>query len=333
MALLERSGVLSGDRLRGDVHLISIGDHFDYDLRTPDVARREGLRTLRWLASHEQVTLILGNHDAARVVELARVSDAEFAAARPLALDIERTKHDEGRDAGRRREEAEFLPRFPALPPYGIVARDYASFSEEQRALVVELLLAGRFHLAASGRLPDGRDVLITHAGVTHHTGVTDAAAIDRVLQTAVDARRADWLANEITPLSLEPLSQGGAPGVEAGGFLAHRPSDPDRDGADPAWERDPARPRRYAPWELPPITQVCGHTNHASCLRELARWATPAARATRYAGIRTLRWDGRDATYDLGVLPPREGVADLILVDGELREPANRAELLELAW
>ncbi|MEZ4409452.1 MAG: hypothetical protein R3A52_23725 [Polyangiales bacterium] len=43
MALLDRSGVLKGGRLRDDVHLISVGDHFDYDLRIPDIARGEGL--------------------------------------------------------------------------------------------------------------------------------------------------------------------------------------------------------------------------------------------------------------------------------------------------
>lgn len=332
MALLERSGVLAGDRLRDDVQLISVGDHFDYDLRTPDDAGVEGLRTLRWLAAHDNVTLVLGNHDAARVAELATVGDAEFAAARALALDIVETKRAEGRAAAEAREAAEFLPRFPNLPGYAIVARDYASFSEEQRALVVELMLAGRFRLALDGALPDGRPVLITHAAVTLREGLTDAASIDAVLTAAIDTRRADWRRGVITPLSLEPLTRFGERGEEAGGFLAHRPSDPDRDGADPAWERDPARPRRFAPWELPPITQICGHTNHASCLRELGRWATPAATATRYAGIRTLRWDGRDAVYDLGVLPPQEGAADLILVDGELREADNRAALLELA-
>lgn len=332
-ALLERSGVLAGDRLRDDVELISIGDHFDYDLRTPDVSREEGLRTLRWLASHEQVRLIFGNHDAARVVELATVTDAEFAAARTLALDIEATKSREGRAAAKQREANEFHPRFPHLSTYGIVARDYASFSEEQRALVVELLLAGRFHLALDGSLPDGRPVILTHAGLTHGEKIFSAAAIDAHFRAAIESRRADWLRGVITPLSLEPLSQAGTRGEEAGGMLAHRPSDPDRESADPAWERDPARPRRFAPWELPPITQVCGHTNHASCLRELARWATPAAKAHRHAGIRTLRWDGEQAVYDLGVLPPKQGAADLILVDGELRDPANRAELLDLAW
>ncbi|HEY0250921.1 MAG TPA: hypothetical protein VGC41_05310, partial [Kofleriaceae bacterium] len=161
MALLERSGVLAGDRLRDDIELVSIGDHFDYDLRTPDVSRQEGLRTLRWLASHETVTLILGNHDAARVVELASVSDAQFAAARTLALSIEETKRTDGRAAAKLREANEFHAQFPQLSTSGIVARDYASFSEEQRALVVELLLAGRFHLVLDARLLDGRPILL----------------------------------------------------------------------------------------------------------------------------------------------------------------------------
>jgi hypothetical protein len=66
-------------------------------------------------------------------------------------------------------------------------------------------------------------------------------------------------------------------------------------------------------------------------CLRELAAWATPAARAAPRAGIRTLRVDRDRITYDLGIQPPAAGAADLILIDGELRDPANRAELLEL--
>jgi hypothetical protein len=66
-------------------------------------------------------------------------------------------------------------------------------------------------------------------------------------------------------------------------------------------------------------------------CLRELAAWATPAARAEPHAGIRTLRATATAITYDLGVLPRDDDAADLILIDGELRDPANHAELLEL--
>ena len=342
LALLSRYDLIgAGGRLRGDARLISIGDHFDYDLRAPEVSAREGLAVLRWLASHpaDQVMLVLGNHDAARVIELARISDATFVAARALALDLEQTKQTQGRAAAKAREGAEFLPQFP-ISTYGLAARDYASFTTEQRDLVVELLLAGRFHLALTGALPDGREVLVTHAGVTERElallGVAAqpqpiAAALEQLLATAIDKRRGDWQRGTITPLSLEPVSQGGSPGEEAGGLLAHRPSNPERDGADLAWEFDPERPRRFGPRELPRgLTQIAGHTNHAMCLRELAAWATPAARAEPRAGIRTLR-AGAAITYDLGVPPAADGVADLILIDGELRDPDNRAELLEL--
>jgi hypothetical protein len=343
MGLLSRYDLLTADgRLRGHAHVISIGDHFDYDLRAPEVSGREGLAVLRWLASHsaEQVTLLFGNHDAARVVELALVSDRDFADARALARDLEETKRTQGRAAAKARERAELLPRFP-ISTYGLVSRDYASFTTEQRALVVELLLAGRFHLALTGELADGREVLVTHAGVTDREvallGVLPepralAAALEHLLATAITARRDDWQRGTVTPLSLEPVSQGGAPGDEAGGLLAHRPTNPDRDGADLAWEFAADRPRRFAPRELPwGLTQVAGHTNHTMCLRELAAWATPVARAEPHAGIRTLRATATAITYDLGVLPPADGVADLILIDGELRDPDNRAELLSL--
>jgi hypothetical protein len=343
MGLLSRYDLLGADgRLRSDVRLISIGDHFDYDLRAPEVSGREGLAVLRWLAAHsaEQVTLLFGNHDAARVVELARISDREFADARALALELEEAKRAQGRTTAKLRERREFLPRFP-ISTYGIVSRDYASFTTEQRALVVELLLAGRFHLALTGSLLDGRDVLVTHAGVTDREvaqlGVAPqpralAAALEQLLVAAVAARRADWERGTITPLALEPVSQGGTPGEEAGGLLAHRPTNPDRDGADPEWEFAVTRPRRFAPGELPRgLTQVAGHTNHTMCLRELATWATSAARAERHAGIRTLRATATAITYDLGVLAPAADAADLILIDGELRDPDNRAELLSL--
>ena len=48
--------------------------------------------------------------------------------------------------------------RGPALPPSGVVGRDYASFSIAQRDLVIELLLAGRFHLALAAVLLQRRE-------------------------------------------------------------------------------------------------------------------------------------------------------------------------------
>src|SRR5262245_21575847 len=148
---------LDGERLAKDVVLISIGDHFDYDIRDPVTAGQEGLRLLHWLAAHDpqQVILILGNHDASRVMELASIDDARFEEARKLARSIDDTEHKTGKDAAARRVRDEYGPAFPELPPPGVIGRDYASFTTEQRTLVMELLLAGRFQLARTGTLPD----------------------------------------------------------------------------------------------------------------------------------------------------------------------------------
>jgi hypothetical protein len=365
MAVLGRHGALGPDgRLLPGVQLVSIGDHFDYDPEDPAGSGAEGVRTLRWLASHgpDQAHLLLGNHDAARVMELASITDERFAQARQLARSIEKTRHAVGREAAERRERAEFLPAFPDVPTYGLAARDYASFSSEQRDLVIQLLLAGRFHLALYGRLPDGREVLLSHAGVTprelrllnlHGPGhapsgrgrdeALSPAAIARALnghlQRAVAHRREDWLAGRCTPLVLEPLHVPGRAGTEAGGLLYHRPGCPERPGADLAWELEPERPRRWDPRELPAgLTQVVGHTGHHKCLIELGdEWPTPAARARPRGGIRTLRTDGGRVIYDLGVLPAQERddagpSSEVILVDGEMyRVSPDDFTLLEL--
>ena len=102
MAVLAAHALLRADgRLADDVVLVSIGDHFDYDLDDPVGAGEEGLRTLRWLASHDpaQVQLLLGNHDAARIMELAGLDDARFAAARALGRSIRETRRREGAGA------------------------------------------------------------------------------------------------------------------------------------------------------------------------------------------------------------------------------------------
>src|SRR5438105_11474976 len=75
-------------------HLISVGDHFDY---AGDDASEAGVRVLRWLADRPHTTILLGNHDAARVMELVTVSDAEFAAARALADTFTGTREERDR--------------------------------------------------------------------------------------------------------------------------------------------------------------------------------------------------------------------------------------------
>jgi hypothetical protein len=347
LEVLAAHGALDGDRLAADVVLISIGDHFDYDLDHPAAAGLEGMRTLRWLADHDrtQAVLLLGNHDASRVMELATVSDEEFETARKLARSIDATGKAGGKAAAAERLAREFVPAFPQLPPHGVVGRDYASFSSAQRALVQELLLAGRFHLAVTGALVDGRPVLLTHAGVTERelrmlgaaaTPLAVASSLEAHLADAIDRVRADWQRGELAPLSLEPLHVTGSPGEEGGGLLYHRPSNPDRDDADPAWALSTSRPRRFDPRTLPRgLTQVAGHSGHAKCVHELGEWVRPAARARAHGGIRTLRVGPDGISYDLGVAAPAPAgdVADLILIDGELRRvPANEVALLPLA-
>jgi len=335
LEVLAQHAALDGDRLARDVVLVSIGDHFDYDFRDWRTAGQEGLRFLRWLASHDaaQVKLLLGNHDVSRVMELIAITDERFAAARAFAQSLD---GDPARDA-------RFRAAFPELPTAGLAGRDFASFSGEQRGLTMELLLAGRFDLALVGELPDGRTALLTHAGVTRRElGMLGAAAEPRAiaamlqarLSDAVDAVRDDWTGGRPTPLSLEPLHVAGIPGEEGGGLLYHRPTNPDRRGADRSWELARDRPRRFDPRTLPVgLTQVAGHTGHNKCLAELAGWATPAARARKHGGIRTLRLAGGAVTYDLGVAAPVADAADLILIDGELRRvPAAEVALLPLA-
>src|SRR5262249_19653704 len=87
LEVLDRHQALDGDHLASDVVLVSIGDHFDYDLVDSATAGQEGLKFLRWLAGHDpsQVKLLLGNHDVSRVMELVAISDERFAAARAFA--------------------------------------------------------------------------------------------------------------------------------------------------------------------------------------------------------------------------------------------------------
>jgi len=333
--VLGRHAALDGDRLARDVVLVSIGDHFDYDIHDWQTAGREGLRFLRWLASHDpaQAVLLLGNHDTARVMELVAISDERFAVARTFAW----TLHgDPARDA-------RFLAEFPELQCADLARRDYASFTVEQRAVMMELLLAGRFHLALVGELTDGREALITHAGVTtRELGMLGgpagpraiADALEHALARAIDQVRDDWTRGISTPLSLEPLHIAASPGEDGAGLLIHRPTNPDRRGGDRAWQFAPGRPRRFDPRTLPHgLTQVVGHTGHSKCLTELDGWTTAAARGRPRGGIRTLRVASQTVTYDLGVAVPAPGAADLILIDGELwRVPAAEVALFPLA-
>jgi len=227
------------------------------------------------------------------------------------------------------------------------VARDYCTFREAQRDLVMGLLLAGRFRLAAVGRLPGGRDVLLTHAGVTarelrllrlgnSRDATSIAAALNRFLTERIAAVRPAWERGNLLPLDLEPLHRAAVPRHEGGGLLYHRPANPDpraRPDADLAWELDQERPRRFDPRDLPPgLLQACGHVRHATTLRELGPWAEPAAAQARPGVLRSLSVRGDEVTYAARLVEPAPGAACLYLIDGEMcRTPAADYQVLEL--
>lgn len=298
MAVLDRHALLArdGSRLRDDVELVSVGDHFDwYTAGDPAGEEADGSRFLRWLAAHSerQVTILAGNHDLGRVGELARFDDARFAVARKDAESV--TEADE--DA--------FLARWPELPSSELVRRDFSGFRVAQRELVEELLANGRMRLAFAA----ADDLLVCHAGVTtaHVGGERSAVAIAQAMNArfdeAVRARRKG-----------EPLVVPGlhAPGDgtfgEGDGVLYHRPA------------YDTRGRRRYDPRELPRgLTQVVGHTRDAKCRELLAPWTDPEEPPgdgpLRHLVVRA---DG-SVHYARGVHARAEGEAVVVFADGAL--------------
>ncbi len=333
-------GGLAGGRLRPEVSLISVGDHFDFG-EDVAVAQEEGLRVLDWLTEHPrgQVGILLGNHDAARVIEFAGVDDAQFGAAQEVARGVlagERAARAGG-EVGTRGAREAFHRAFPRFPTPELVARDYASYTLAQGDRVRALLLAGRIRLSAIAHDTDGSTLLVTHAAVTErevtllralgflHATATDAYAVHLALDAFLDARlnrvAADWLRGGAAPLDLAPLYVPAVSGREAGGLLYHRPANDDpaaRGPFDAAWEFDAERPRRYTPRVLPrSFSQVCGHTPHRRAWRELAGFR--AGEEGEGAGrVRTLLLG--DAPRYVGMrLPPDPSSPRVYMVDADL--------------
>jgi len=350
-SVLDAHGLLANDGwLRREVGLVCVGDYFDYyaaHTHGPDEleqAGREGLLILQWLAAHPpmQVTMLLGNHDAARVTELCDVDDESFAAARSLALEAFASLPDE-----RRRLEASFAGRFPAIPTAELARRDFSTFQVAQRESIQHHLLAGRIQLAAVGR-HRGLPLLLTHAGVTtreldllglaHHASADEIAlALNAWLAERVRRVRPIWIDGIAAPLDLGPLHVGGVSGQESGGLLSHRPANPERrQGArdtDRAWEFRPERPRRFHPHDLPPgLVQACGHTRAPSSARELSPWVTEEASVARSGELRSLRVRDRRIRYDSGVIAVEPGDSVLFLLDADLdRAHPEDVALLEV--
>lgn len=344
LRILDRHELIGEDgRVRPDVSLLSIGDHFDYegDLET---VREDGRRLLRWLAGHpsDQVVLIAGNHDLCRVVDLAVETDERFTRARRLARLINELRKRADASDELREARAVFAEQFPELPTPKVANRDWGSFSVGQRDLVQSLLLGGRLRLARVGLTEEDRPLLLTHAAVTSRdlelldlspgsTPEAIAQALELRLDRAIAHVRPDWLAGREAALDLAPIYVEGRDGHEGGGILYHRPAHPRsmaREG-----ERASRAPRRFDPRTLPlGLLQACGHAGHRKCAEDLGEWVSPEARAVERGGLRTLRTDGTQVHYEMGIRPVPRHEGGLYMIDGEMnRVPAEEYPVLDL--
>lgn len=326
LEVLEHHGLLARNgRLRPDVQLVSVGDHFDWGRREDrEEAARGALQMLAWLASHpaDQAVVLLGNHDLGRVGELADFTDERFTAAQAEADHAYVNGHADGA------RERDFLSRWPQVPTAELVARDFSNFRAEQRDWVAHLLKVRRMRTAYAA----GEDLLVLHAGVTREDlGVvglpearwSEASAVADALNGAVDAAVEAWTGG---PLVVPGLHQpGNAHYGEGTGIFYHRPSVLAEDV-----ERTRGTPRRrFDPRRLPlGLTQVVGHTRDKRS-RELL--GLPAG-AAQDGVIRHLVTDGTHLTYAYGAPPRHPDKAVLVFTDGGMREaPVEAYELFDL--
>ncbi len=324
--ILDRAGLLGDDgRLRPEVFLVSIGDHFDWGpIAAREAATRGGLQILSWLAAHpsDQVVLLAGNHDLARVGELAHFDAEAFARARAEADHAYRFD---------RSAEAGFLARHPQLPTAELLSRDYSCFSVEQRSLVERLLRSGRLRLAHA----EAHDLLLVHAGVTcddlapldlPSSELGDARSLAQALNGLFDRSVAAWQGG---PLALEPLHRpGDGRRGEGRGILYHRPSHPERVEAE-LLEGPPRR--RFDPRALPAgLTQVVGHVRDAKCRSLLGPWGD--GELPEDGPVRQLVTDGREVRYGRRTGRRSDGEAAMVFIDGGMAcAPVDRYELFDL--
>lgn len=340
-SVLDRYGALGPDGLLADgVGLVSIGDHFDFLMGSPE-AEPAGREILSWLAHQpSSVVVLLGNHDVARVAELARTSDAAFAEAKIAARALEGARRSDPPDAGSDALREHFFERFPDIPSPGMALKDLASFSEAQRALVQRLLADGTFRLAALATL-HGRTALLTHAGVTRReVDILGCADDPRAIKDALDSWLAralarvssSWQRGEAAALDLAPLHVTGFARREGGGMLYHRPARADREGVDAEWEQASDAPRRFDPRSLPRgLVQIIGHSGHARCARDLPGWVAEGAERDGVP-LRTLAVARDVPRYEAGIQVPVEGEATVYMIDpGFAHEPLEALAVLEV--
>jgi hypothetical protein len=299
--------------LLDDVRIVSIGDHFDWG-SVCDRARAtyDGLRLLAWLASHpcDQAILLAGNHDLARVGELAHCDDLQYQRAREEA---DRAY----RDQQPIRPEAQFCAAFD-LPSWEVASRDLSAFCATQRDWIKTLLRAGRLRLSCALG-----GVLLTHAGIS--TFELDALALDErarrdpeaislALQERFERTLRHWRGE---PLSVPGLHSPGNAHGEGAGILYHRftTQPPNR------WSTrvDGLRRRTHVSALAPSLTQAIGHTRDHKSLQLLGLDPTFAT----VGRLRTLSVDDGRWHYAprVDLASHRASAAILVHLDGAMFE------------
>jgi len=302
-------------RLKPGRRLLSIGDHFDWGAPTRearDAAATDGEACLRWLASHDddQVVILAGNHDLARVGELFDLDDDTFT-----QLQVAADRHYLG-GAARDDEEA-FFRLCPFLPSTEIVSRDLSTYRASQQQLVLKLLKAKRLRLAHA---EDG--LLFTHAGITRRVlwrlGLDEGSSADVVaaaLNGALDAGVVGCLTGRRRRRLALPGLHRPADGIgEGDGVLYHRPLFVEKD----QW----LEPRRFDPRKLPRgLWQVVGHVRDKRLVSSLGPWSVPTTH--KDGVIRHLIVVDEHVSYRHGPPPPRSEVpkdaAVMIFIDGAM--------------
>lgn len=339
-SVLDRFGLLGADGLLAPgIGLVSMGDHFDFSMGAPE-AEPAGREIFAWLVGQGPSTHVLaGNHDIARVAELAFESDETYARAKHDA-GIIRDRHSEGRKDEVHALVEKFFAEHPNLPSPGIVLKDFASFSVGQRAHVERALISRSLRLAMVVEL-HGTEVLLTHAGITpREVCMLDvpaepmalAGALEATFSEAIERVAPSWLAGDRARLELEPLHVTGRSRKEGGGLLYHRPARRDREGADPEWELLPESPRRFDPRDLPKgLVQMIGHSGHARTVSSLPGFVAKGAERASIP-LRTLSARGETVRYEEGIVPPTPGAATVYMVDpGFAHEPLESIALCEV--
>ncbi len=287
-AHLDHQHLLTDDGwLRPDIGLICVGDYFDFAAEDAEDAGYQGVYFLAWLAAHDpaHVTILMGNHDAERVMSLSDCSLEHYREAQSACRAM--LQHQGPRV--RRAFLDAWVAKHPQHPPM-VAAHDYRSYVPAQSDLVRRLLLQGRMQLAATARDDSGNTVLITHAGVTLRelsllnasvSALDCSARLNRFLSDAVERVRPAWETHGKQPLDLAPLYVGWEHVRPNGGSLIHRPDA--RRGTlthDQQLGLDaPLAPRSVPPEEflIPGLHQVVGHTVAS---QRLVKWLAPRVTA-----------------------------------------------------